>query len=87
MSAKTDLKNDCKSTLGNLIIGAFGKKAIKIAPKQKEAHNYLANLYYMRGEYYKALKEYEIVLELSPNNQVILEKIRVLKQLVKNSIQ
>ena len=63
------------------------KKAIKIAPKQKEAHNYLANLYYMRGEYYKALKEYEIVLELSPNNQVILEKIRVLKQLVKNSIQ
>jgi len=59
------------------------KKALDININYIDAHSNLGNLYYIQKEYNKALNEFEIILKLTPNDQSILEKVEILKQLIK----
>ena len=58
------------------------REVIRINPDDAEAHYNLGFLYYVQKDYNKALQEFEIALKLSPNNQDIQYKIKLLRQMI-----
>jgi tetratricopeptide (TPR) repeat protein len=59
------------------------KKALETEPKSYAAHNNLAVAYEKKGLFDEALKEYEIALQLAPNNSYVKSNYQNCKEILK----